>query len=395
MEIRKLTRQENVQAQVIGSIAFLFPIDVEAARKKAENPDTAEYTWGCVEASGRVTSAVTNWPFAIYYDGHTVGMGGIGGVCTLPEARMKGSIRAIFEKIFADDRANGRLFSVLFPFSHAYYRQFGYELCRVGRTYRMPTKSLQKYKACVPQVRMRMPEDSDAGMRDVYAKYASRFNYAVARDDVSWKRALEGDPYKNETYQYILSRDGADIAYCAFKPLRDGDALGMQLTDFAYVDEGALHALLGFFYKLNAPYAFVQLEAPDGLEIPALLDEPYDARVVWETRTMARVIDVQRALELMRHPQGEGAYSLRVADDFLPENTGCYHVRFGAEGVQVRRDDAAECDLSVTAQAFAQLCIGYLPMSAALYRQDVALHGNAELLHRVFVQKPMCLTDRF
>lgn len=345
-----------------------------------------------------MTAGLEDTPFQMYYDGHVVKMGGIGGVASLPEARMKGGVRAIFEKVFEDNRAQGALFSVLFPFSHPYYRQYGYELCHEGIWYRFPTEALKPYRNTDTQVRMHTAEEGSAPFESIYAVYASRYNYALAREANAWRNILYGDYTTAKCYRYILSRDGKDIAYCMFRPEQPGGMFTPRtavLTDYAYVDAAALWALLGFLYKLSAQYSHVQLEASSDFALPTLLAEPDDVAVSHVHHSMARMLDVAQALRLMRHPQGSGSYSLCVQDDFLPVNSGVYRVAYGPQGVEVNHSGDGAADLSLSVQTLAQMCLGYIDLDMATLKQDVCLAGNEDTLARVFIRKPMFLTDRF
>lgn len=398
MQVRKITAEESVQVGMLQSIAFVYPYDVEAERKKvAEDPDSVYYqnTWGCFNDEGKVVGALVNHAYSMYYDGHVVGMSGIGGVASAPESRMRGSIRSIFTKVFEDDKARGVVFSVLFPFSHTYYRQFGYEITHEGRCFKFPTQALRKF-TMRGTARMIDASEGEAPFRAIYEQYAGGYNYAVARGEQAWKGFLRGDPYKAQAYRYVLSRDGQDVSYCMFRAERISEhALLLRMYDYAYVDREALYDLLGFLFKLAAQFETIRIEVPDDFELSALIDEPYDVQPDSFVRTMARVIDVETALRLMRHPAGEGQYALRIADDFLPENSGVYCVQYGPDGVQIARSEAESCDLSLSVQTLAQLCLGYMPLSMALLKQDVMLYGNRETLEKVFVKKPMFMTDRF
>lgn len=399
MQVRKVTVQEYLQVEKLQSISFMFPKDVEALSKKiAETPEQVDYhsAWACFDEDGRAISALENYPFAMHYDGHVVGSGGIGGVVSAPESRRKGNIRALFGQVFADDLAEGRVFSVLFPFSHAYYRQFGYELCHEGRVMELQTDALAKFKLSA-DVRMIESGEDSAPFAPIYDAYAARYNYAVARNALAWRRILWGETFKTEAYRYVLSRDGRGIAYCMFRPERQSESnVLMHLYDYAYVDKAALHELLGFLYRLRALIGNIRLELPDGFELSALLDEPYDLKPVRLRRTMARVVDAQAALRLMRHPASAGAYTIEVRDDFLPQNAGVYRVTFGGgEAAIARAEPGTPCDLRVSAQALAPLCIGHLSLDMAAYRDDVALLGNEETLRSVFVRKPKFMTDAF
>jgi len=392
MQIRKLNAQEAALLRKAQSIAFVFPIDIETIEE-----EPPEHCWGAFDDSGNLVSGMANWPLPMYYDGHVVGMGGIGGVISLPEARMRGNIRGILRAVFADICEAGGVFSMLYPFSQTYYRQFGYEVCYAAHTYTFPTEQLKAYRQ-TGTARMVMPGDCDAVFRSIYDTYARRYNCAVARDDFAWKRVLrDGDPYKCESYRYVLEDDGQGTAYCMFKPIKTGEySFDLLLTDFAYTGPKALHSLLGFLYKLAPQYHNIRIQAPSDLHPALFLPEPGTLRIAGMTHIMARVLDARRALSLMRHPAGEGAYRITILDDFLPDNTGTYSVRFGAFGVDVQKGEVdAPSDLRVSVQAFAQLCLGFCALPAALLRADVELVGNQAVLEKVFVEKPRFHSDRY
>lgn len=399
MQIRKVQAEEWVQFKKIQSIAFLFPIDVPSSEKRVrENPEQLylDCNWGAFTDSGQLVSGMTNGPYAMYYDGHTVGMGGIGGVATLPEHRIHGSVRAIVKQIFMDMREKGDLFSVLFPFSHRFYRQFGYEVCHAAQVYKFPTKELSSYHL-KGTVRMHAQGEPDDAFRRIYEQFASRYTYAVCRNDYAWQRILRGDPFKSELYSYILSREGEDVAYCLIQPIKIAENENdMHLVDFAYIDKEALHDLFGFLYRLSPQFQHVRMEPPSDLALSSLLEEPDTLSTLREVHTMARVVDVKKALQLMRHPSGKGSYRIAVRDDMIQENNGVYDVVYQDGSIVVTQYDiAAACDITVSVQTFAQLCFGFLSLPMALLKQDVQLFGNQDTLERVFIVKPKFFSDRF
>ena len=399
MRVDKLTAQEWIDLQKAQSISFAMPVDLEALQKKVdESADQEKYQkcWGAFDGDGRLISGLVNWPYQAYYDGHIVGMGGIGGVVTLPERRMHGNVKSILRQVFIEMRRNGDLFSVLFPFSQRFYRQFGYEVCHEGRTYQFPTKELSCFRQ-TGTARMHSPGEPDDVFRTIYQQFACRYNYAVARNDIAWERMLKGDPYKDQVYRYVLSRDDRDVSYCMITPIKTGDMQNdMHVFDFAYTDSEALFDLLGFLYRLWPQFENVRIEPPSDLALGALIEEPNELSLSGLNHSMARVIDVTKALSLKRHPAGEGSYSIAVKDDFIPENSGVYEVHFKAHVSEViKHPEDQRCDLSVSVQTFAQLCVGYLSLRMSLLKPDVRLFGNRETLECVFTEKPRFFTDRF
>ena len=66
-------------------------------------------------------------PYRMIFDGSEAKMG---GSAVSPHFRKKGKkyIRNIFEYAMNEMYEDGYIFSYLYPFSHVYYRKFGYEL---------------------------------------------------------------------------------------------------------------------------------------------------------------------------------------------------------------------------------------------------------------------------
>ena len=110
---------------------------------------------------------------------------------------------------------------------------------------------------------------------------------------------------------------------------------------------------------------------------------------------MFRVVDVERALALMRHPQGCGRYVLKTADAFLPENDGTYAVEYenGAAVLVQHTEEAPDLEVDVT--TLAQLMMGYADLKTLAMRKDVTIHGNRETLSAVFTRKERYFSDYF
>ena len=104
---------------------------------------------------------------------------------------------------------------------------------------------------------------------------------------------------------------------------------------------------------------------------------------------MARTTNVEKALMLMKKP-ADADFTIRVEDDFLPDNSGTYHVT--AERVERTEKEA---DLIVDQRTFTLLALGALSLEEAAYRADVKIAGNGEMLSRAFVRKPLFIADDF
>ncbi len=397
MDARKLqTAQEYLEARRISTIAFVGSMDAEKAMKeieeeRAKGDGSAEY-WGSFAEDGTMTSHLINNIYHILYDGRIVLSGGIGNVSSLPEHRRQGGIREIFRAMFADMRARGFVFSALYPFSHEYYRKFGYEYGCAPLRQKFLVSDLKGFP-CPYSVRMHKPGECIQPFQDVYQRFILGLNLAIVRSEAQWDW-IEGDPWKDRIYRYLLADDAGVHAYVVLRAEGSGDERKAVLKDFAYDSREAFYGILGFLYRLSAQYKYVEAVFPPNVDMRTLIAEPYRVEQRVDTHGMFRVVDVPQALRLMRHPEAPGRYVIGVKDAFLPENTGVYAVRFGQGKAEVERADAP-ADLVVDVTTLAQLTLGFAPLDTLRMRPDVEVRGNEETLRAVFVKKDCYFADYF
>lgn len=388
MEIRITRPEEQEQVNKIESIAFVFPMH--------EDKEYSGYTWGCFSDQGDLGSVVTNWPFSVFYNGKVVKMGGIGGVASLPETRMQGGVRALFSEIIRRDQENGVVFSTLYPFSHTYYRKYGYEVCTENNIVTFPTNALAKYRYNVSDVKMVETMEDVMALAPLNERFSSRYNMALKRDEVSWKRLFQGDYKKAEEYRYALTKKGETVAYIFFEPIKKQKyEWQLSIKDFAYDGEKGLYALLSFLYKLSPQYTSVRMELPPGFPLDSLLDDPYEIGVEGQTRWMARLVDIEAGLCGLKCPEGDWQCTIRLRDLFLPYNSGIYQMMHNKDGLEVIKVQGDEADLSVSIQALTQLCLGHLSLEMACLREDTTLYGNEMLLQQLFTKKRIYMIDKF
>lgn len=397
MEIRKLTADEYMAAEALESLSFVFPI-ADDRQEKLEQARYRPDRWGCFIDGNRLTATLTNHDLPIYLDGRSVTARGVGGVASDPTSRGQGNVRAMFKHVLQTDRAEGKLFSALYPFSHAFYRKFGYELCYEHNKARFPSDALKSFRTIdPPQARLLSPADGTAALHPIYDAFAKRYSFTIARNGNSWSRFEIPEPRKAEKYWYVLSRGGKDTAYVVFhyRPSDKPFIRTLCVSEYAFIDRQAFFDLLGFLYRFAAQAKDIELFLPADLPLTSLVEDCYAVEFSIPGRPMARALHVENVLKALRHPLEDGAYSVYVEDAFLPENTGCYAVRYAEDGgVQVERRDG-EADLHVSIQAFTQLVFGFLDMDEAAFKPDVRIFGNDATLRKVFVKKQLFLEDYY
>ena len=144
MVIRQLKQEEKFMAGRISGICFHERID-DLAKKRQECEEAKEEDWGAFDEKGTLMARIINNRYTSYVDGQEIQNGGIGAVSTLPEYRNTGSVRNIFEKLLPYAYENGEVISTLYPFSHQFYRKFGYETVCYRNQYRFKPEVLKGY----------------------------------------------------------------------------------------------------------------------------------------------------------------------------------------------------------------------------------------------------------
>ena len=93
-----------------------------------------------------------------------------------------------------------------------------------------------------------------------------------------------------------------------------------------------------------------------------------------------------------------GACSKNMKDT-VPENETVNTDDIGQDITAVPSDTvlptAETPDLTVSIQALGQMAAGAVSLSEAMYRPDVTVAGNQEVLEKVFVRKPILVEDHF
>jgi len=336
-------------------------------------------------------ATMTVVPWTANFDGHAVGMGGIGGVASLPQYRRGGAIRACFGAALPDMYADGTLLSYLYPFSTSFYRKFGYELgsdwvkCRLKLS-GIPAPEVPGYW------RLSEPDHPLIGdIRTIDRKRESRYNCMVINGDTEYLY-LQDDPFVKKKYNYIYyDGDNKPRAHMTAVP-GNGE---LDCPRFVFNDREGFWGLVALLKRLSADHSHATVYLPDDIDLGGILPEWSFGNVqrTVEQRGMVRAVNVEGLLKLA-HMRGEGRLRVAVMDMQINENNGCFEVNFvpGREN-RVRRVDAAP-DIELTIQDFSRLIVGACGPDP-MWLPDMKLHCPVEQAAQVFYKKPTFISTFF
>lgn len=388
MICRPITAGEYVQADNIMNIAFRFHREKPPVN---ETGDKHRNIYGAFEGE-KMTSVIVANAYSCAYFGNDVGMLGVGGVSTLPEYRREGHIRALLSLVLRESYNRGDVLSSLYPFSHPFYRKFGFENGQYMDKCHLETKELRQFP-CTGRVRQFMPGEDDSVIKEIYNAFRKNRNFAVNRRDWEWND-LKKDPYMTHVHTYIWYSE-EDVPECYFTLVHeDHGGKSYWLKDWAYLTPRAIRGMLGFLGLLAPGGEKTELWLPHDVNPFILFNEPYAVRVEHTSRGMVRVVNVQKALEL--HPWEEGAdFSLQVADDIIAENQGTFRV-MRMDGKTTVEKTEGKADAVFSIQAFSLLCCGVCSLEEVLLcREDAKVYHKQEALQKAFVLNHNHLREDF
>lgn len=321
--VRKLTTPEDQKAFArVNATAFVYSFDGEAFEPRTQQ-QLSESFEECYGYGNPVSSGMFIHAYDVWFDGVLTKATGVGGVASLPEARGNGGIRKIFEVLIPDWYRDGVTFSILYPFSHEFYRKFGYEQVQKRYTYKLPIKSL----GALPQDRSARVVTDYHELETMCEIFGRRNNLYIKRKGSSqWHRVSE-DPWKDLNYTYAIG-DDAFLSFITKKPGKPGEGMTMVVRDIAFRDEKALRGLLGFLYTFRAQYDNLELPLPPSVPLIDMLPECYDVSLEVTPRGMGRIVNVTKALRQMRYPARAGRFTVYVTDPQIPENTGVFRINY-------------------------------------------------------------------
>ena len=199
-EIRGLHLEELPAYNKLSSICFTYTVNTENLAPKNMPAEKLRPYRGCFDEDGTLLGGIILLEMDCRFEGHTCRFIGVGGVVTDPANRRRGAIRQIFEADLPRLYKEGHVLSALYPFSHEFYRKFGYELAIVRHNVKFSPSSLRKDLHHAASIRRILPDKPDGGMKQVYETYMADKNLGILRSEAQWKLLRSGTPWENQKH---------------------------------------------------------------------------------------------------------------------------------------------------------------------------------------------------
>ena len=394
MKIRQIKPGEREQIALVYNNAFRPPL--EMTREWAKSSDLSN-TRAIFEGT-RLVSMLQILPYSLWIGGNEISMGGIAGVATWADCQGKGYASMLMKDSLEVMRERAQWVSALYPFSHKYYGKFGW----ASAGHRIKYINVQQHHFTPFAERALVTADDHAWdittLNTVYESMAKTYNLCLKRTKKMWKNKL--DSLKKNNGQVYLIRDGKKaIGWFFCQNIRDhGGYFNESLTnEFAFTDQTAALAMMGFLSILPTNVKTITLLAPYSLNLWHYFKEPFiETRL--QPEMQFRIVDIERAGKARGYKQGiSGKICIALKDTYAPWNQGtwCIDVQDGKNTKCAKT--GAKPDIECDIQAFSQLFCGYVTAERLIWEGKLSVndHSKIQLLNELFNDQPTHMQDWF
>ena len=332
--------------------------------------------------------------FRMWIRGGWRSVGGVSAIASPPERRRRGHVGTLLEGMHAELRGRDVAFAALWPFSHPFYRRFGYGRTNDDVAHEFPPEALDAPAATPSEggtIRRLSVDDVDA-LSTLHEAAATE--PLALRRSADWWRLRIFRSWTDERYVYGWEDDAGTLrSYLAYR-ITDGDGgdggRRLVVDYWGATDDEALRHLLAFLRNHDSQVTTVRLPAGDASLLDRLSD-PDDADTTIRPGPMVRVVDVEAALSGLETPAADTGerVAIRLREPRSGRNDRTFVVGVDGERTTCRRledDEAAaggSVDSGVTVElgALSRLVVG--SRSASSLATLGAVDGDADAVARL------------
>ncbi|MBN2878272.1 MAG: GNAT family N-acetyltransferase [Clostridia bacterium] len=398
MNYRKIKESEAKDFANLSATAFFF--NAENAYQDIEKGGFLTETIRVLEdETGRFPVGLRLFELQMYLNSSYVKTGGIGDVSSYPENRRKGYISRLFDYTLREMYEDNYVMSYLYPFSHPFYRNYGYELCRKNTTVTMNPEKIS-YCYFDLEAREHIPgtkEDLSKDIMAIYTSYAEGMNFMVQRQGWFWDRVLQENPFTSSSRMYVLyQEDGTPCAY--FKYIYEKFEVyfsKIKILDMAFIDRESFDMIMRFIYRLAPSTKEVRFSLPPAIEPYGISDDAWNVGMRSEPGGMMRIMNAEKALSTIKTEAENMNISIQIADDNIQENCGVFDLDVEDGTITAKKTSNKVPDMECSVQVLNQLVSGYACIDEVAHRKDIKVISKHKELNKVFAKRPIHLQDHF
>ncbi len=276
-----------------------------------------------VESAGELVAHAFLFPFQVYVGGARVRVGGVATLGVAPEARGRGTGRALMARLHEIALERGDAATFLYPFRQGFYWALGYAPASPLRALSLSPASVPRSLVDRTRIRLRSASGADRGaMEALYLDEASRRTGWLVRPPRLWEHMLS-----DEARAFLVAESTGErprpIGYLSTTATQQephGETR-LRVHEIVAQDEPTRLAIVGELglFRDQVDQIDVVLDAEDPLDRllidadrrrPGTPDVEHAIGLV-ATGPMLRLLDARRALEARGYPV-DGAFDLAV-----------------------------------------------------------------------------------
>ncbi|MCU4752772.1 GNAT family N-acetyltransferase [Halobacteria archaeon AArc-curdl1] len=338
---------------------------------------------------------------------------GLSAVASPPEHRRTGYVRELLEYSLEEYREREAPFSVLWPFSYRFYRQYGWDTTNRYLTVECEPERLSfarnRLERTVNNHQFRaLDADEYAALESVYERHGERYDCTIERD-ADWWRYRVFEEWQTDPFVYVWERDGETAGYIRYVIDGDWGERSMRVSELVATDLEGFLALLAFCHDHDSQVTEVRIRLPVDTPLFDIATDPDELEVEYHTGPMARIVDIERALSALPYPTGfETTITLAVTDPLVDWNDGtfelavahgtgsCRRLEMGESVDSTVASDGSETDVTLDIATLSQLAIGARSVDAL--KRAGRLEAEAkpiETLETLFPERNIFLDEGF
>ncbi len=376
MEVRFIKPEEAADFLKISAASFIWKFDKEIDNK-VDMPVLGAFYNEKLIAGAEIYNHKCN------YCGSLINTIVIDGICSQPEHRRTGGVRAIFDKIEKTALENDVTVGFLSPFSISYYEKFGFANLNRSFSIKVPFNNLSHFERS-NNVELYTGEQFNE-LCELHNKCVFKENLMTIRDN---KNQFCDTPLESADYTYIhRNSSGEADGYVRFKVNRPQELVAEELF---FLTPDALSGIIGFLRNYDGIVkTLVVKKQYTGSPFAYIADKIDNTNYEFTGGIAARIYNLKKLLENNQYPEEHGKFSILSLDN-SEQNSGIFDIEYENGKATVTKRNCGDYDIALTPPAAARLLLageGHTK-ETAVFIDGVELKNNADDFFRAFPYRP-------
>ena len=376
MEVRFLKPEEAADFLKISAASFIWKFDKEIDNK-LDMPVLGAFHNEKLIAGAEIYNHKCN------YCGNIINTLVLDGICSQPEHRRTGGVKALFDEVGKTAVENDITVGFLSPFSISYYEKFGFANLNRSFSIKVPFNNLSHFERS-NDVELYNGEQFNE-LCQLHNKCAKKENLVTLRNN---KNQFCDTPLESADYTYIhRNSSGEADGYVRFTVKRPHELVAEELF---FLTPDALTGIIGFLRNYDGIVkTLIVKKQYQGSPFACIADRIDNTSYEYTGGIAARIYNLKKLLENNLYPEEYGKFSILSLDN-LEQNNAIFDIEYKNGKATVTKRNSGDYDISLTPTAAAKLLLageGHTK-ETAIFIDGVELKNNADDFFKAFPYRP-------